>query len=304
MISHDTRAPRASARLRAVLAQPGLVVMPGVYDVMSLRIVEKLGFPVALHGGYNCGATYAGLPDVGLVTMTESLAWARAMADAVDTPLIGDIDDGFGTLFNVRRTVHEVIHAGLAGILIEDQMPPRRSPSLGGNRIFPLEAAVQKLQVVSRVREKEDPDLVVIARTYASRLYGVDEAVARGKAYAEAGADIVWVDPGYSEETVDELRAIAERLGPFVHVVANMSETVGRPLLKNSELHAMGFKMVVYPVTAIMASLGAVWAVMSELKENDTTAGYVEHLMPLKKVAQLIGFDQVEEFEREVGGRF
>ena len=233
--------------------------------------------------------------------MTESVGWARAMADAARIPVICDIDDGFGTLFNVARTTHEVIRGNLAGVLLEDQVPPRRSPSLGGSELLSLERAVRKLRVVVSVREREDPDLVIIARTYASRRHGLDEAVRRGVAYAEAGADLVFVDPGYSNDAIDELRAIAERLGPHVHVIANMSETVGRPLLANSELHAMGFKMVTYPVTALMAALGAVWTVMSELKETGTTAGRVDQLMPLADVARLIGIERVEAFEREWG---
>jgi len=275
--------------------------MPGVYDCLSLRIVERLGFQVAGCGGYTCGATILGLPDVGVITMAEIVDYSRNMAAAVDIPVIGDADDGFGTLINVERTTREMIRSGLAGFLIEDQTAPRRCPAIGGGNVISLEAMVRKLRVVSSVREEEDPDFVVIARTHSSRVIGLEEAVRRGIAYAREGADIIWVDLAYSEEAIHELRVLAEKVGPHAHVVANMSETVGRPLLTTEELYNMGCKIVAYPVTTIMAAAKAVEMVMTELRDKGTTQAVVDSLMPLKDVSSLTGVQRIKEFEEKWG---
>lgn len=290
---------RMSTQLRTLLAEPGPIVMPFVYDCVSLRIVEQLGFPVVAHGGYNCGASILGLPDVGLITLSESVGWARNMAAAVDMPVICDADDGFGDLINVDRTTREVIRAGLTGLLIEDQMAPRRCPSFGGGNVIPLEAMLRKLKVVSSVREEKDPDLIVIARTYSSRAIGLEEAVTRGIAYAKEGADLIWVDPGYSEEAIKELKVIGEKIGPHAHIVADMAETIGRPLITTEELYNMGFKMVTYPVTALLAAAGAVARVMTELRDKGTTRAVVDSLMPLKDLSLLTGIQRIKDFEEK-----
>ena len=294
---------RMSTRLRALLAQPGVIVIPGVYDCVSLRIVERLGFQAASVGGLTSGASVFGLPDVGVITMTEMVGFSRNMAAAVNIPVIGDADDGFGELINVDRTTRESIRSGLAGFLIEDQAAPRRCPAIGGGNVISLEAMVRKLRVVFNVREEEDPDFVVIARTYSSRVIGLglEEAVRRGIAYAREGADVIWVDLGYSDEAIHELRVVAERIGPHAHVVANMSETVGRPLLTTEELYNMGCKIVTYPVTTIMAAAKAVEMVMTELRDKGTTRAVVDSLMPIEDVTSLMGVQRVKEFEEKWG---
>jgi 2-methylisocitrate lyase-like PEP mutase family enzyme len=290
---------KRSTRLRELLEQPGVIVAPCAYDCLSLRIIERAGFKVALHGGYNTAASFLGMPDIGMLTATEMVNYARNMAAAVDFPVICDVDDGFGDIFNVMRTTREVIRSGLAGMYIEDQVGPKRSPSLGGSNVIPVEAMARKLKTVAKVRAEMDPDFVVIARTHASRAVGLEEGVQRGIAYAQAGADIIFVDPGYSEETIDDLKIVAQRIGPYAHVLANMTETVGRPLLTSDELYHMGFKVVIYPMTALMAAARAVTLVMKELQEKGTTKALVDELMPLKEVAQLTGMDKVRALEQE-----
>ena len=293
---------RKSTRLRELLAGPGPIVMPGVYDCFSLKIVEKLGFPVAMHGGYHVSGGVLGLPDVGLITMTESVGYARNMAAAVDIPIICDVDDGFGGLLKVDRTTREVIRSGCAGLVIEDQAVPRRCPHIGGGNVISLEAMVRKLEVVSNARQEEDPDLIVIGRTYSGRAIGIEEAVRRGIAYARAGADLIWVDYGYTEETIrDEFRVVAEKIGAHAHVVALMTENIGRPLLTTEQLYNMGFKMVVYPVTTLMAAAKAVEMVMTELRDKGTTRAVVDRLMPLGDVSLLLGVERVREFEKRWG---
>ena len=291
---------RKSTLFRELLEQPGIVVIPCAYDCLSLRIVERAGFKAAMHGGYNVSASFLGIPDVGLMTMTEMMTYARNMAAAVDIPVICDVDDGFGDVINVTRTTREVIRSDLAGLYIEDQVAPKRCAALGGSDIIPAPAMVRKLKAVTRVREEEDPDFVVIARTHSSRTHGMAEAVERGLAYAEAGADIIFVDPGYSDEALDEFRIMAEQIGPHAHVIANMTETVDRPLLTSEELHAMGFKIAIYPLTALMAAAGAVELIMRELHDKGTTRGLVDRLMPLGELSKLTGIEAVWDLEKEL----
>ena len=290
---------KRTTQLRELLEQPGVVVAPCAYDCLSLRIIERAGFKAALHGGYNMAASFLGMPDIGLHTATEMVNYARNMAAAVNLPVICDMDDGFGDIFNVLRTTREVIQAGLAGMYIEDQVSPKRSPSLGGGDVIPVEAMARKLKAVAKVRAEMDPDFVVIARTHASRAIGLEAGVKRGIAYAQAGADIIFVDPGYTEEAVEELKTVAQNIRPYAHVLANMTESVGRPLLTSDELYRMGFKVVIYPMTALMAAAKAVARVMKELQDNGTTISLVDELMPLQEVAQLSGMDKVRTLERE-----
>ncbi len=291
---------RKSTRLRELLDQPEVIVIPCAYDCLSLRIVERAGFKAAMHGGYNVAASFLGIPDVGLMTMTEMMTYARNMAAAVDIPVICDVDDGFGDVVNVTRTTREAIRSGLAGMYIEDQVSPKRCAALGGSEVISAEAMLRKLKAVNKVREEEDPDFVVIARTHSSRAIGMAEAVARGVAYAGAGADIIFVDPGYSDEALDEFRIMAKEIGPHAHLIANMTETVGRPLLSSEELHDMGFKIVIYPLTALMAAAGAVELIMRELYDKGTTRALVDRLLPLKELSKLTGVEAVWDLEKEL----
>lgn len=292
---------KMSNRMRELLARPGTIMMPGAYDCVSLRIVERLGFQVAILGGLTCGGSAFGLPDVGVTTMAEMVGLYRNMAAAVNIPLIGDADDGFGDLINVDRTTREAIRSGLAGFLIEDQRSPRRCPNIGGGDVIPVEDMIRKLQVVSCARAEEDPDFVVFARTYSSRVVGIEEAVRRGIAYAKEGADVIWVDLAYSDEAIRELKMIAEEIAPYAHVVAGMAETTGKPVLTKEKLHELGCKIAAYPLTTIMAAAKAVEKVMMELRDEGNTRAVVDSLMPLKDVSSLMGVQKAREFEEKWG---
>ena len=293
---------KKSSQFRELLAQPEIIVGLCAYDCVSLRLIEEAGFKVAFHGGYNTAAPLLGMPDAGLLTMTETIGYAGNMAAAVDIPVVCDIDDGFGDIINVTRTTREVIRAGLAGLYMEDQKFPKRCPALGGNKVIPTETMVRKLQAVCEVREQDDPDLVVIARTHASRVIGIEEAVNRGVAYAEAGADIIFVDLCYTDKAIDELKLIAEKVGPHAHLLANMTETVGRPLLTSEQLQKMGFKIAYYPVTAIITAAGALERVLKELKEKGTTKALVDTMMPFEKIGKLMGIDKIREYDKKFSG--
>ena len=278
----------SSRRLRKILEEPGPVVCPCAYDCVSARVVELAGFSAVMHGGFNTAASLLGLADVGTITQTEMLQAARHMAQAVDIPVICDVDDGFGKTSNVARTTTEAIRAGVAGMYMEDQMLPKRCPSLGGGGVVETEEMIAKLDAARKVTAELDPDFVVIARTHASLAIDFEEGLKRGEAYARAGADLIWVDLGYDERVLGELKAIVERIAPHAAVVANMTENVGRPQLTTPELYDMGFKMVTYPITLILTATAAMTRVMRELAEKGTTRDLAKTMMPVKEFKKIV----------------
>jgi methylisocitrate lyase len=229
------------------------------------------------------------------------VAHARNIAAAVNIPVICDADTGFGNPLNVMRTTREIIRGGLAGMYIEDQLEPKRCPGLGGGMIIPCDEMIRKLKSVFEVRQDEDPDFLVIARTHASRAIGIDEAVKRGIAYAKEGADAIFVDLGYSDEAIEEIRIVVDEVGPHAPIMITLAETVGRPLLSAKELEKMGVKIVLYAMTGMMTAAGALKSVFTELKEKGTTKAMVDRMMPFKELGRLMGMDTITEFERRLG---
>jgi 2-methylisocitrate lyase-like PEP mutase family enzyme len=285
---------RKSTKLRQLLAAPGPLVAPCAYDCVSARIIERAGFPVILHGGYNCAASLLGIPDLGLIGMAEMIYGARNIAAAVAAPVMIDVDDGFGDVLNVMRTTHESIRAGLAGLYIEDQDFPKRSPSIGSNKVISIPAMTAKIRAIVAVTKEEDPDFVIMARTHSSRVNCMRDAVERSLAYADAGADIIFVDPGYSSDIVmEEFRIITEQIAPRVMCAANMTENCGRPLLTTDELFKMGFKVILYPLTALMTAAAALESTFSELISEGTTRRSAERMWPPAAFKRLIGADDM-----------
>jgi methylisocitrate lyase len=287
-----------SERLRASLAEAEPVVAPCAYDCISAKLAEAAGFKAILHGNYNCAASLLGMPDVGVISMAESVWQAGRIAQAVDIPVFCDVDDGYGDIVNVARMSREVMRAGCAGMYIEDQEAPKRCPSLGGSGVIPTKAMVRKLKAICKVRADEDPEFFLIARTHAGRVVNLDDAVRRSIAYAEAGADAIFFDPGYSDIVYEEFRTIVEKVGPHAMLVANMTENVGRPMITTEELAKMGFHIVIYPLTLVLTAAEAVKAVLEELMAKGTTAGLADRMMHVRRLADLMGMDEVREWEK------
>ncbi len=274
--------------LRQRLSDPEPIVCPCAYDCVSARVVELAGFKAVMHGGFNTAASVLGLPDVGTITMTEMIDAARHMVQAVDIPVISDVDDGFGKELNVARTTTEAIRAGLAGMYMEDQALPKRCPALGGGGVVNTDEMIGKLDVARQVATELDDDFVIIARTHASLAVDFEEGLKRGEAYAQAGADLIWVDLGYDERVLDELKAIVQRIAPHAPVIANMTENVGRPMLTTAQLHQMGFKMIVYPLTLLLSATAAMTKVTHELAEKGTTRDLEATMMPVSEFRRIV----------------
>src|SRR5437588_6397194 len=201
---------RATRRLRELLAGPEMLVVPGAYDSLSARLIAQSGFPSIYMTGFGTAASVLGQPDVGLLTMSEMVSRAAAISAVIasvagDLPLIADADTGYGNPINVRRTIHEYERAGVAGLHIEDQVWPKKCGHMEGKQVIPMDEMVQKVRAA--VEARQDPDFVIIARTDANAVHGLEDAIRRGKAYHEAGADVIFIE---APRSITELRSIAQ----------------------------------------------------------------------------------------------
>jgi 2-methylisocitrate lyase-like PEP mutase family enzyme len=255
-----TTIPRESPRaaLRRMLAAPELTVLPGVYDALSATLVERHGLPGAYMSGAAVSMTMGGLPDLGLLTMTEMSTQAARLAGILSGPLVADADTGFGNALNVQRTVVEYERAGVAGLHIEDQTFPKRCGHLSGKSVIPSEEFVEKVRAA--VEARTDPDLVVIARTDARGPLGFTEAVRRANAYLEAGADLIFIE---APQTVDEVLAIPREVaGP---VMFNIVENGSSPPVELEQLAAWGYRLAIRPLAVIAPVVRAVIGALAEM---------------------------------------
>ncbi|MBX6342311.1 MAG: isocitrate lyase/phosphoenolpyruvate mutase family protein, partial [Thermomicrobiaceae bacterium] len=226
----------AGARLREALARPGALVVPGAVDALNARLVEEAGFDAVYATGAGIANALLGLPDLGLATMSEILEQVRRIVAAVSIPVVADVDTGYGNPLNVYRTVQEFERAGVAAIQIEDQVSPKRCGHFSGKEVIPEEEMIRKIAAAREARR--DDALVLIARTDALATHGLDEAVRRGRAYAAAGADLIFVEAPRSDA---ELAALPPAIP--APLVANMTEGGLTPLHSAAELAAMGYKV-------------------------------------------------------------
>ena len=274
-----------AALIRALLKQKGSLLMPGVYDALSAKLAARADFEVIFTTGYSLSATLLGEPDFGLLTQTEMLAAAQRICSVVEQPVIVDADTGYGNAINVIRTVKELIRAGAAGLFLEDQVWPKRCGHMKGKAVIPLEEQLKKLTAALEARE--GGDLFVVARTDARQALGLKEAIRRGVAFKQAGADAVFIE---APETKEEMREIAQAVpGPLV---ANMIERGVTPLMSPEELSEVGFQMIVWPLAPLYASAKALKEVYGALRAQGTTQGILDRLMPFDEFHEIVGLDE------------
>ncbi len=249
----------AASQLRALLAQDGLIVAPGVYDGVSAALVGKLGFEAAYMSGAGVCASAYGLPDIGLATLTEMAERARVLAGLLEVPLIADADTGYGSPINVVRTVHEYERAGVAAIQLEDQTFPKRCGHLAGKDVIDADQFARSLQAA--VEARKDPDTVIVARTDARAPLGLEEALARANRYASVGADVIFVE---APRTVEELERIAAEVS--APLLLNIVPGGLTPDLDHARLRELGYRIVIYPVTVVTAIVPAAIQALSGLR--------------------------------------
>ncbi len=288
-----------ATRVHRILDEVGALAFPGVYDTLSAKIAQRVGFPLAFVSGYSVAATAIGEPDMGLLTQTEMIDRARRICMSVSIPIIVDADTGYGNPVNVHRTVHELIAAGAAGCFLEDQVWPKRCGHMRSKKVIDRDDYVQKIRAA--VDARGDRDFFIVARTDALAAVDIDEAIRRVQAAREAGADASFVE---APTSLDDLEAIGQR-SPAPNV-ANMIEGGRTPVLPKQQLVDLGFQLILYPLTALFASARLIESVYRTLKEDGTTRRETERLMTFAEFNALIGVDEkyalTERFGSEAQG--
>jgi 2-methylisocitrate lyase-like PEP mutase family enzyme len=277
--------------LAARLKQPGLISAPGVFDMISAKIADGMGFDALYMTGYGVVASYLGLPDAGLATYTDMVDRARAIASGTMTPLMADADTGYGGLLNVDFTVKGYEAAGVQAIQIEDQEFPKKCGHTPGRRVIGIEDAVRKIRVAAEARDSKD--FLIIARTDARTPLGLDEALRRAEAFAKAGADILFVE---APETVEEMQRIGRTFD--LPLIANMVEGGRTPLLSRAQLEEIGYRIAIFPGAGFLAAGAALRSVYGEIKSNGSTIGWNGELYAFNDFSKLMGFERVWAFER------
>lgn len=268
----------------------GTIAIPGAFNALTAKIIERLGFQAVYLSGGALSAG-AGVPDIGLLTLTEFADEARRLANATSLPLLCDADTGFGEALNVERTVRELEAAGAAGIHLEDQLFPKRCGHLSGKSLIEPEAMAAKIHAA--VAAKRDPDFVIIARTDARGVTNFDDAIRRSKLYLAAGADAIFPE---ALETSEEFARFAREVP--APLLANMTEFGKGPLLTISELGAMGYKMVLYPLTAFRSAMRAAAETLTLLRDAGHQRDALPRMLTRAELYDLLGYTGYEERDR------
>ncbi len=282
------RTVSAADKLRRLLKKPEMIVMSACYDALSAKLIEAAGFPATFMSGFGAAATRLGLPDTGLISYGELLDQGRNICGAVSIPVLGDGDTGFGNAMNVKRTVRGYHQAGFACVMIEDQMMPKRCGHTAGKEVVDFDEALKRIKAAIDAR-KEGADILIMARTDARATRGLEEALERCRAFSQLGADITFLEAPQSEE---EMRSYCENVPGLK--MANLIENGKTPLLPMGVLHEMGFKIAVYALTLLNASIGAMQQALTCLKQGMA----VPDLMDFQKLQRIVGFD---EYDAELG---
>jgi 2-methylisocitrate lyase-like PEP mutase family enzyme len=277
-------------KLREALGGKGLVTAPGVYDMISAKIADGMGFGALYMTGFGVSATL-GLPDAGLASYTEMVERVGMICRGTSTPVICDGDTGFGGLLNVERTIRGYETAGAAGIQLEDQVFPKKCGHTPGRRVVPTEQMVRKIEVA--VASRSSPDFLIVARTDARTNHGLDEALRRAEAYAKAGADILFVE---SPESEAEMVTIGRHFD--LPMVANMADGGRTPILPRKRLEEIGYRIAIFPVTGLLAATKALERVYGVLKEKGSSDTLSSQLYPFNAFCRTIGFERVWEFDK------
>ncbi len=285
--------PPPRRRLRALLAGPDPVVAPGAYDAMSARLIEQAGFDVVYMTGFGTTAALTGRPDVGLLSATEMVDNARRIVAAVDVPVIADADTGYGNAINVVRTVQLYEQAGVAGLHLEDQVLPKKCGHMSGKTVISAAEMVGKIEAA--VAARRDPDLVLIARTDAAAVEGLDAAVERARAYAEAGADLLFVEAPRSES---DIATVAEALAGTAPLVFNWAEGGRTPPLRLDRIAELGFRLVLFPIGTLLAATAGMRSLLVTLRRDGTPAAALPGLPTFDEFTDLVGLPEVSRLEQ------
>lgn len=276
--------------LRKLINGPKPLVIPGVYDAIGAKIAQKVGFDAMFQTGYGTSATLFGMPDYGFIGATETVENARRICRAVKVPVIVDSDTGYGNALSVWKLVNELEKAGASGMFLEDQRWPKRCGHMAGKDVVEREEYAEKLQAAVDARESKD--FIIVARTDARATRGLDEAIERGRHYKKIGADVVFVE---APKSIDEMRKIGKSIN--APLVANMIEGGATPIVPAKELHKMGFKIILYPLSILYANTYATLQVLRELKKSGTTTKARRNLVSFDEFNDIVELSKFRNLE-------
>jgi carboxyvinyl-carboxyphosphonate phosphorylmutase len=287
-----TRRPGGPARLRELLDSGQTILAPGAFDPLAARLVEAAGFAAVYMTGFGTSAALLGRPDVGLLTMTEMADNAGRIAACVDIPVIADTDTGYGNPLNVIRTVGVYEAAGVAGLHIEDQVAPKKCGHMEGKQVIGAEEMAQKVRAA--VDARTDPDFVIIARTDARAVEGLDSALDRARRYRDAGADALFIEALVSEAEIEA----AVRAFPDVPLLFNWAEGGKTPPVGLDRLTELGYRIVIFPIATLLAATAAMRRVLAEIAAAGTPAAVLGELPTFSEFTDFIGLPDVREIEQ------
>ncbi len=287
----DGRTPRA--RLRELVSAPAPLVAPGAYDALSARLIEQGGFHAVYMSGFGTTASLIGRPDVGLLSGTEMVDNARRIVSAVDVPVIADADTGYGNAINVVRTVQLFEQAGVSAIQLEDQVMPKKCGHMGGKVLIGADEMVGKLRAA--VAARRDPDLMIIARTDAVAVAGVDDAIARARAFAKAGADALFVE---APASADDIVRVAKELRGVAPLVFNWAEGGRTPPLSLERIAELGFSLVIYPIGTLLSATAGIRALLATLASDGTPTAALPGLPTFAEFTDMVGLPEVQDLEQ------
>ncbi|WP_250516157.1 isocitrate lyase/PEP mutase family protein [Caballeronia sp. INDeC2] len=286
-VTHESKRQALKARF----ARKDIVTAPGIFDMISAKMADSMGFDCLYMTGFGTVASYLGLPDAGLATYTDMVDRVAAFCGGTNTPMICDGDTGYGGLLNVAHTVRGYEQAGAAGIQLEDQEFPKKCGHTPGRRVIATEDMVRKIKVAAESRS--DGDFQIVARTDARTSLGLDEALRRGEAYAKAGADVLFIE---SPESVEELETIGRTFD--MPLLVNVVEGGRTPQLAPDELQKLGFSLAIYPASGFLSVAKALKDVYGEILARKGTQGTVGTMYPFSEMCELMGFPEVWAFDR------
>jgi len=287
-----TRQPGGAARLRELLDGGGTILAPGAFDPLAARLVEEAGFPAVYMTGFGTSAALLGRPDVGLLTMTEMVGNAGRIADCVDIPVIADADTGYGNPLNVIRTIAGYEAAGVAAVHIEDQVAPKKCGHMEGKLVIPAGEMAQKVRAAAEA--KTQPEFMIIARTDARAVEGLEAALDRARLYRAAGADALFIEALVSDEEAAE----AARAFPGVPLLFNWAEGGKTPPLSLDRLRELGYQIVIYPISTLLAATAAMRRILAEIAQAGTPAAALPGLPSFGEFCDFIGLPEVRAAEQ------
>jgi carboxyvinyl-carboxyphosphonate phosphorylmutase len=285
----------AAARLRSLIAGREIVQAPGAYDALSARLVEAAGFPAVYMTGFGSSAALLGRPDVGLLSATEMVDNARRITAAVSIPVIADADTGYGNPLNVMRTVEMYESAGIAGLHIEDQVAPKKCGHMEGKQVIAAEEMIEKIRAAEHARR--DREFLIIARTDARAVLGLQEAIDRGRLYVEAGADMLFIEAPENEEEC----AVIGRSFADVPLLFNWADSGKTPPLPLARIRDLGYRLVIYPISTLLAATHAMQAVVATIKRDGTPTAYAAEMPTFTEFNDFIGLPHYRDLEARFG---